>query len=482
MAGVKIALTGVAGELQDDGNGNAAVNLPLTDTHAGFVKSLSENDAGARTGTPNVASPETDEDYRLRISADSLLDTETFNYTAQNTGKHGSAATTMTLAWQASGLLSNSASITTTTTGASFFTRAFYPMIGSAVLYCEFSLSVSVSAVPTNTIYDIGMMLIGAANPYAPTDGVYLRQNSSGWSLVRNHNGSEVTSILTGFSPTANQVYQIILDISEREVRCWIDNELWIMPVETPAAQGQPFMSGSLQFGFRHVITGGAAGGVYQVLLKDYTISKGGLATADKLSAIGNRMYGSYQGLSGGTMGTLASYANSADPNTSAALSNTAALVTGLGGQFRFNAAATAVTDGIVTSFQVPAGTANIPGRRLVVTGIKISCANLGVAVATTATTLAWSLAFGHTAVSLATAEAAGTKAARRIPLGLMTWPVGAAVGAMPQSGDIVVSFEGGPVYVNPGEFFQTVAKFIVGTATASQVIWGHATPIYGWE
>lgn len=180
-------------------------------------------------------------------------------------------------------------------------------------------------------------------------------------------------------------------------------------------------------------------------------------------------------------MGTLASYANSADPTAAAALSNTAALVTGLGGQFRFNAAATAVTDGIVTSYQVPAGTVSIQGRRLILRGVKISCANLGAAVATTATTLAWSLAFGHTAVSLATAEAATTKAPRRIALGLQTWAVGAGIGAMPQNGDLYVPFNT-PVVVNPGEFVATVAKFVVGTATGSQVIWGHVTLDYGWE
>lgn len=107
---------------------------------------------------------------------------------------------------------------------------------------------------------------------------------------------------------------------------------------------------------------------------------------------------------------------------------------------------------------------------------------NVGAAVATTATTLQWCVAFGHTAVSLATAEAATTKAPRRVPLGIMTWPVGAAIGQQPQFGPIQVNFNDAPIYVNPGEFVALVAKFIVGTATASQVIWGTGTFIYSWE
>ena len=45
----------------------------------------------------------------------------------------------------------------------------------------------------------------------------------------------------------------------------------------------------------------------------------------------------------------------------------------------------------------------------------------------------------------------------------------------MPQNGDLYMSFDS-PICVQPGEFIASVAKFIVGTATASQVIWCHVT------
>lgn len=38
------------------------------------------------------------------------------------------------------------------------------------------------------------------------------------------------------------------------------------------------------------------------------------------------------------------------------------------------------------------------------------------------------------------------------------------------------------PIFINPGEFIALVGKFLVGTATASQVINFTYTPIYGWE
>lgn len=183
-------------------------------------------------------------------------------------------------------------------------------------------------------------------------------------------------------------------------------------------------------------------------------------------------------------MGQLSSYANSTNP-TAAAPSNTALtanLPSGLGGQGSVTAAVAAVTDGIWGSYQVPAGTVAVQGRRLVVRGVKVDAVNTGAAVATTATTIQFALAFGHTAVSLATAEAATTKAPRRVTLGYMSWPVGAAIGQGPQSGPIIVDFGDAPIFVNPGEFVQLIGKFLVGTATASQTINFVWQPIYGWE
>lgn len=450
-----------------------------TPADVGAVRIFSENDPGAITGTPYLYSPETDEDFRLRVAQDTMLDEEVFNYAAQNTGKHNYGNTTLTAVWGTGGLLFNGSSITTTTTGARVRSYATFPLLDPGTL--NISSTVAFSAQPVaNVLIDFGLFLDGASNPFAPTDGVFFRLTSAGLYGVINHNGTELTTTALDFTYVTGRFYQFLIVVHEQEVNFWIDGVRY-GTIETPVGQGQPYMSESLPFAMRQSIVGGAAGGVIQATLKNYSVSVGGLQIADTLGEINNRSVGAYQGLSGGTMGTLASYANSADPTASAALSNTAALVTGLGGQFRFNAAATAVTDGIVVSYQVPATTVSTRNRRLKVNGIRLSCANMGAAVATTATVLQWSLAFGHTAVSLATTEAATTKAPRRIPVGLMTWPVAAAIGAMPQCGDIDIQFES-PIYVNPGEFIAFVAKFILGTATASQVIWGTATVIHSWE
>ena len=152
------------------------------------------------------------------------------------------------------------------------------------------------------------------------------------------------------------------------------------------------------------------------------------------------------------------------------------AIATGLGGQAGIVAAVAGI-DGLVTAFQNPTPTINLTGRNLIITGVRIDAVNIGAAVATTASVLQWSLAFGATGAtipSLAQAETgsfvtATAKAWRRVPLGLHSWIVGAAIGAPAEA--IRETFDS-PIVVHPGQWVAAVAKFIVGTATASQVIW----------
>jgi hypothetical protein len=478
-------LGGTSGVKADvDANNRMKVNLDTgaNPAQVGAVRMFSENDPGAKTGTAALASPETDDDAKLRIANEAIFDIETFNYTAQNTGKFAYRNTTMAVTWTAAGLTTNSGNITTTTTGVEFNTYAEFPLIGSCNLYGEFAGSFSASPT-TNTIVDFGFVRLATTNPYAPTDGIYFRLTSAGLFGVINSNGTETTSGVFDFTYANNQKYQFIISIHEHAVKFWIDDVLYA-EVETPLGQGQPCMSSSLPVALRHVITGGAAGSALSFVLNDYTVSIGGPNISQSASVVGQRAYGSYQGLSGGTMGTLATYTNSMAV-TAAAPSNTALtanLPGGLGGQGSVTAAAAAATDGIWGSYQIPAGTANVQGRRCIIRGIRVDAVNIGAAVATTATTILFSLAYGHTAVSLATAEGAAAKAARRLPLGYMTWPVGAAIGQGPQAGSITVDLGDAPIFVNPGEFVQLVGKFIVGTATGSQVISFIWTPIYGWE
>lgn len=460
--------------------------------NVGDINIFSEVDHGYTTGVAKVLSPEVDTDFRLRVAPDLLYDEENFNYTAQNTGKYQALTTTMTQSFAAGTVTFNASSITTAATGVLLSSYAFFPMDGASTLSGDFELGFS--AQPTaNVFVEFGLGIVGATT-VAPTDGVFFRLTSAGLQGVASNNGTEtVTGVFTGpggagtFTYNNSQKYQFIVYQSAVEASFWCNDGVrtsLLGTIPLPTGQQRMCMASAGQWFVKQRITGGAAGSVLQTLIGAISVRAGGTNTSTTPTIAGNRKYGSYQGLSGGTMGSLATYPNSTNP-TAAAPSNTALtanLPAGLGGQGAVTAAAAAATDGIWGEYAVPAGTVNVPGRRLVIRGVKVSLVNLGAAVATTATTIQFSLAFGHTAVSLATAEGANTKAPRRIPLGIATWPVGAAIGAMPDKGDITLDLGDCPIFVNPGERVALVGKFLAGTATASQVINFTWTPVYGWE
>jgi hypothetical protein len=486
--------TNIRGTTGTQADVTAANELKVTGNTVVFY----ENDSGAATNSRIIDSPEVDDDYRLRVASETYLDQETFNYTAQNTGKHKYFNTTMTNAWTNSGMQTNSGSITTVSTGTLWQSYAFFPIHGVGSTYIGYNASFT-STCPSNTTLDFGAFVTSnpstPATPYAPADGVYFRYLNTGLYGVINFNNTETTvgpfvQVYGGslWTPVANQKYAFNITINERDVEFWIDNVLY-GTITPPLAQGQPFISASLPKAVRHVIGATAASAAFSFILSDASVSVGGPLIADSLGVVGNRTLGSYQGLSGATMGGIQTYANSTNP-TAAAPSNTALtanLPGGLGGQGNVTAAAAAVTDGIWQSYQNPisttvTGATAFQNRRIRINGVLLDAVNLGAAVsATTATLIQFSLAFGHTAVSLATTETATSKAPRRIALGFMYWPINAVIGAPPSFGPISVSFAN-PIYVNPGEFIQLVGKFVLGAATASQTIQFTLTYDYGLE
>ncbi len=448
--------------------------------NVGAVRFFSENDPGDQTGTPLLASPETDDDYRMRAAIDNMLDTETFNYVAQNTGKHNYANATVTATWNVSGFITNGSSINSAG-GASLQTYAEFPLFGANTLYAEFEASIN-AVCPTNVIIDWGMFRKGGS-PYDPTDGMFFRLTSAGLQGVVNYNTAETTTSIFDFTFDLNHKYQFIVAITQRNVQFWVDGVLY-GEIETPNGQGQPCMSSTLPLCVRHGHTA-TAGAIMQFTLNNYNVSIGGVNLSRELSELGNAMLGSYQGLSGGTMGSLATYVNNTNP-TAAVPANTALtanLLSGLGGQVweNFTSGLAANTDGILMSYLVPAGTTSIQGKRLRIVGVKMS-AFIQSALTGGGFNSTFTLAFGGTAVNLTTAESATAKARRIVLLPEFTQAVtsGQAVNTMvSQPGGCVSNFDM-PIFVDPGQYVQLVVKHI-GTVATAGVIAYNIQLVYSW-
>lgn len=454
--------------------------LKVIATNNSAVRMFSENDAGTITGSATLMSPETSPDYRLRVGTDTMLLNENFNATTQNTSTWSYTFATMTAAQPGAGTV-NFSNVQGTTNAHGAFMRTFqyFPLIGTSALAVEFIAGVFTAPLVTNEIWLMGLGLPSAATT-PPTDGVWLKCTSAGWTgvLIYNNVTTETGILWPAASIVLSDLQKWTILVNQQHVEFWRNDEL-LGEITIPAANGQPFLTGSLPV-FMHKYNTGAVSNTNTMRVSGVCVSALDLQTnlpyAHQQALAGGM---AYQGQNGFTMGSTAGVptitsGSSAAP-TSAAGSNTAANVTGLGGNGAINAAASAATDFIATSYQVPAGTINITARNLVITGVRISSMNNGAAVATTPTTLQWSIGFGHTAVSMATTESASfatgtTKAPRRIFLGYQSAAVGTAIGGL-YSPDIVVDFTSAPIVVAPGQFINTHVKQIIGTATASQTI-----------
>jgi hypothetical protein len=459
-----------------DANGNLRVNLPTDSEDAGAVRFFSENDPGTFTGTAYVKSPETSPDYRLRVGIDTVLFTETFNATAQNTGSWSYTFNTLTAAQPGAGTVNFSVvQGTTSAHGAFMRTFQYFPVVGTAPLSVEIIFGQFTAALVANEVFLCGLGLPTAATT-PPTDGVWLQLTTAGLIGVLVYNGvTTQTGVLRAFGSIAeNTLYKAAIVVG---VEFWWE-DVYLGQIAVPAANGQPFLQAGLP-AFLMKYNTGAVANTNTMRVSDVTVSLLDINTSKPWAyqmAVQGKM--AYQGQNGGTMGTTALYPNAtaATVVTGGALSQTVAIATGLGGQAGIVAGVAGI-DGLITAFQNPTGGINQTPRNLVITGVRIDAVNIGAAVATTASVLSWSLAFGATGAtipSLAQAESASfatatAKAWRRVPIGIQSWIVGAAIGAPAEA--IAINFDA-PIVVHPGQWVASVAKFLVGTATASQVIW----------
>jgi hypothetical protein len=463
-----------------DAGNNFKVALPNTPAQVGSLRFMSENDPGALTGAPYLRSPETSSDYRLRVGLDTILLSETFNITSTamnyNSWKYSNA--TMTALGTAAGNVSfGVAQGTASGHYAALQSYQYFPIIGTAPLAAEFTVGLVTATIIANETISMGFGVPGVAA--LPTDGVFFQLTSAGLiGVVVFNNNTTQTGVLADLVDfTVGSMYQLMIVVGEREIEFWRDSVL-LGAISIPVANGQPFIQGSLPvFTMKHCT--GTVSNTNTFRLCDLTVSLLDIATnlpySHQQALQGMHAYQQQNGVAvAGTVttnqavGTITTGSTPQSPTASAG-SNTTANITGLGGWGAINAAAGAATDFIASSFQNPVPTINLTGRNLMITGVTISTINGGAAVATTPTTLLWTLAFGHTAVSLQTAEAAATHAPRRYQLGFQSAPIGAAIG-QPYDKEIVCKLDT-PICIYPGEFIATVMKIVVGTATASQTI-----------
>jgi hypothetical protein len=447
-----------------DVNNNLKVNLPITEAQGGFASLTSEIDAGTVTGTRYNKALEVSDDYRLRIGQDNMIFNECFPGTAVNTALWSTTLTTMTNT-VASGFSNlNAGGSIAAAAVANQRTYRHFPCYKQYSTY--FEMEVQLSTTPqTGNRCEWGAMLV--ATTAIPTDGAFFRLTEGGLFYgVMNYNGSETqTAALT--LPAAGTTHSYLIYVHSQGVEFWIDNILH-GEIQSPSAQGASLTSMNVPVAFRNYnVTAASTAQVMKignvnVTWGDQAMSK---PWGHVISGTGGH---STQGQTGGTMGSTAIITNAATAAAAAVVNvSAAAQFVGLGGYFNVLPTLTAGSDGILCSYQVPVGTAALPGKSLYVTGIVID----GVVTTILAggpVIYAVGIAYGSTNVSLATTESAVAKAPRRLALGIQSYAATAAVGAQGQH--LQDDYTCAPICVQPGEFFQVTLRNF-GTVTTTGAI-----------
>jgi hypothetical protein len=449
-----------------------------TPNFVGAVRSFYEKDPGSLTGTPYLSSPNVSEDDMLQVGLSTPIFDYVFNATVQDTSMWYCAFTTMTITESGGSILFNANSTNTAATGCYIQSKRYFNLTGNAGAHVEF-ISQITSAPVAGEVFLSGLGIpVSAA--VAPTDGVWFQFTSAGLVGVLSYAGATTTtgtlpiggSALT-ITPNTNGDFKIIVD--DRVIEFWI-NGIFLGEILTPAGNATPFMSDSLPLFQQYYNSGTVTGTAMQV--------KVGAIHIDQLDSNLGKSYSDIQaskglivsqGVNGGTMGSTALLSNNLAVGTGTAMTNTtAALGVGLGGQFTALPTLAVGTDGIVCSYLNPIGGINQTPRTLYITGMWISSI-VSIVLTGGPVLYEYSLAYGHTALSMATAETgsfvtASAKAPRRLPLGWDSFVATAAVGSTGLNPGALERQFRTAIPVNPGEYIAVCAKNI-GTVTTAGAI-----------
>lgn len=459
------------------------VALSANEDNAGFSLMAVKMGSASDPGGLYVERLRASDFGRLSVGSDTPAFNHLFPGSTLDSGIWTAPVTTMT-ATVVSGFCNLNAGASTTSSAVARvqsyqFIPAFKTFPTSVQMDVQFT-----QAPQANNVCEWGWFL--ASGTSAPTDGVFFRLTSTGeLRCVLNNNGTETLSNAIDFATyvgtaTTRQFY---FTLGDAEVDFYID-DVHVAGINRPAAAGTITASMALPITFRNYNSGTPS--LAQVMKVGFVNASYGDMDSTKAwgTALATMGRTGYQGQTGGTLGSTAIFGNSATPAAAVPTNTTAALTTGLGGIFVETDTLAVGTDGIVMSYQNPVGTAAVPGKVLYIGGFRIE-SHISTVIVGGGYVAMWGIAFGSSAVSLATTDSATSKAPRRIgPFG--NHSVVAAAAALtqvtPTGAPIEIRLDT-PIAVYPGEFIQLIRRKQSGTVSTSGALTHIITPINTfWE
>jgi len=488
MAGAKIALTGVAGELQQDASGNARFNAPLTAIQAGLLRQAYLRDAALARENRITAEGE------IYAATSRLMFKMDLNGATVINSQFNQNLTTLTSALTAGFLRLNSALVTTLNSGISFVSWRLFQIEDGSALRLKGIIRTTNGAI-ANKVFEFGFGYYDVAVNQAAVMNEFMgfRWTSAGGliGVLEYTTGGAPASLTVNinggvpYSDAVGREYEVV--VTQYGVEFWVNGVYQAEIVRQPDAANIVKASGYPIIIRQFHTTAPASAPALDI--GSLSVQRLGFEADQSFAArqalMGRHSSQGQQGLTGTTGNTALIQASGTAP-TSATGSNVATVITGLGGYYRMNGASfnvAAHSNIIVCSYQNPvlpeaAGTAS-DGRNLVITDLIISPLTISTALVGGPAAWAWFAAAGSTALSLATADAVGgttigTKSPRMTPLPILDVATAAqAVStAVARSGASSISLAT-PIVVNPGDFFHIGIRILSLTAITAGVFDG---------
>lgn len=482
-----------AGVANVDANFNLNVNLPPTNTQAGFGRlTYLGNSSNAKDG-------QISEDGSFLVGESTILLDLNFNSgSATWAPKIGTNATTQTKAVTNGFMRLNSGSSAATTTGISIYTNHIINLFQAQEIRVRFRMK-QTNATATNKQMEwgLGYYNFAAGQANAMNEFIGFRITAGGvlqGVLAYSTGGAPTESTVTvnGGTPyTDGTARTYELRISERKIEYWADGTLW--NTIAIAADVYALLKANAYPAICRVFNSGAASAapILDVgTITAYMVGADINYEPALFAAQQDRITHYFQPelLTGAGTNPFNFPASTTVP-TAATGSNTASVfnnTANLGGFYRMNGTSFNVathSNVLIMGYQNPtiptANGAASNARDLVVTSITVSPQIITTVLAGGPYTAIWFATIGGTALSLATADADGTtavaqKAHRVIPLSRVTsFAAAAAVGTVESGGGDFTVYFNTPLVVHPGEFICLGQRLISVTAVTSGTIDG---------
>lgn len=440
--------------------------------NTGYAAMAARMDEGTKTGYPLVREAVVSNAGTQQVGNLISMYADNFNVTSGVNPTNYSLRSSTLTATTASGYLTmNAGSGINTSSSIAVQTYRTFELFGARETVMEM-VGYRTTAPQANEAMEFGLFTCSTVSALLPTDGVFFRYNAAAELRgVISFAGTETqTGVMTSPTSSARHVWRI--EVDDGGVHWWVDGVLQAIAdlQQVAPTQATVIQAMAVPFTARYYIASTGPAVATQLRISDVNIYSPDRAPTKEwnhtLAGMGKHAYQHQNGQ--GVYGTIAQYANSVNPAVGVPTNTAAAAGTGLGGIFNVSTTPAASTDVIISSYQNPVGGVNQQPRTLYIQGVSIDTASI-VPSSSGVMNLAWSLAFGHTGVSLASAMSAalGSTSPNRIALGAQQCASTAVPGAL--SNTITRQFLT-PIPVFPGQFIQTVWRNNAVASTFGQL------------